>query len=882
MSSWLSSQLNPIVSLRARIALAIGLLTATLAAVLAIISANISLGMSERQVGESLNILAHSLSDTTEMAIGERLREIKLSATRKLMRDREVPLEEKRRILEDTQSAFKSYAWLGLTDKNGVCVAGTGEYLEGVDLSLLPWFIQGRSKPFLGDAHEAMLLAEQPPNPSGEMFYLLDVAVPVFDLNDEFMGVLGAYIRWEWMESLIKTIDDKYDVEIILLSDKGLVLTGLPQLHTPFAPLAPKTASIIGKGGHGYITEKWTDGKEYITGYTVGRRYPNAQGLGWTILVRDTTARAFASTYVTQRTIIALGAVLSVLFSIIGWIISGRIVKPVVAITTAAEAIANGDLSTESPVTGGRDEIARLGYSISLMTHNLVGEITIRRFAEEQLRLSEKVFENSREGIIITDENRRILRINKACSSIIGYDLPDAANVSFEIALPVTQQQDFYANVWHSVKNFGHWQGELFSKRKSGEIFPAWLIINSITDENGIITNYLGIFSDLTEVKRSLEAQMAREVAENSNALKDKFLNIVSHDLRSPLAGVSSLLEMMGADAGLNLAEQTRRQIVERMRNSVKSLLKLIDTLLDIGRLKSGKITLNQAFFNAREVIGYCVSNMDALAEKKVVSISNEIPEGLRLFCDPALFGEVIANLISNAIKFSQKGGTIHIFAPSERQSIIAIKDTGVGIAKDTLPNLFKHDVKTSTTGTAGERGTGLGLPYCHDLMVAMGGTISVESEIGKGSVFYVSIPDVERVILVVDDQEAQRKIIREYISSLEKIGFIEAVDGANGLQKLIETRPDLIITDLQMPRIDGFAFIRAVRQNSNLKNIPIIAVTSVISSAENESGPTCEQLALEAGADDIELKSYMAENILAKVQKLLPPLERGSISKVG
>lgn len=871
MGASLLSVLNPITSLRARIALTIGLLTAFLASALVMISASISLRLSERQEGELLNIMAHSLTDMTEMALSERLREIKLNTTRKLLRDNSVSLDEKKKILEDIKSAFKHYAWLGITDKEGLCVAGTGNYLEGKDLSKRPWFINGKGAPFLGDVHEALLLAKLLPNPSGEMFYLLDVAAPITDLNGQYAGVLGAHIKWEWMESLIKSIDEQYEVEIILLSDKGLVLAGLPQLRTPLAPLAPKTAALIASGGHGYITEKWADGKEYISGYKVGHGYGDATGLGWTILVRDSTDRAFASTYVTQKTIISLGAMLSVLFAVIGWIVSGRIVKPVVAITSAAEAIATGDLSMESPVEGGRDEIARLGSSISLMTHNLVGEIKTRRLAEEQLRLSEKVFENSREGIIITDENQLVLRINRACSSITGHELADVAGVGFEKLLPVQQSREFYANVWFSVNNFGHWQGELFSKKKSGEIFPAWLIINSIKDENGITTNYVGIFSDLTEVKRSLEAQMAREVAENSNSLKDKFLSIVSHDLRSPLASVSSLLEMMGDDAGASLPGPSRQGIVERMRNSVKSLLKLIDTLLDISRLKTGKIALNPVFFDAKDVAGASVANMDALAEKKGVSISNEIPDGLKLFCDPVLFGEVVANLISNAIKFSNKGGAIRVFAPSDRQGVIAIKDTGVGIPPQALPNIFKHDVKTSTIGTAGERGTGLGLPYCHDLMVAMGGSISAESEVGNGSAFYLFIPDVERVILIVDDQEAQRKIIREHLSSLVKTGFVEAVDGANGLQKLIETRPDLIITDLQMPGMDGLAFIKAVRQHSNLKDIPIVAVTSDISPGDGDAASTIEQMALEAGADDVEIKSYMAANILEKVQRLLP-----------
>ncbi len=244
----------------------------------------------------------------------------------------------------------------------------------------------------------------------------------------------------------------------------------------------------------------------------------------------------------------------------------------------------------------------------------------------------------------------------------------------------------------------------------------------------------------LARARREVEAELrkAKEDAENATKLKDKFLSLVSHDLKGPLGAVRGFLMLMRDD----LALREQQEMVKFIDMSVESsdrMIKMISELLSVSRFKTGKIVPRLKPLSVRKLAETELKLLAPLAAGKNVQLLNEIPEGLELCADPDLLAEVIQNLISNAIKFSKKGGTVRVM--NSGQGVITVGDDGMGISPERREKLFRYEELTSTFGTAGEPGTGLGLPLSYDLVKAHGGELSVESTLGKGSKFSVRLP---------------------------------------------------------------------------------------------------------------------------------------------
>ncbi|MBI5815767.1 MAG: hybrid sensor histidine kinase/response regulator [Nitrospinae bacterium] len=361
------------------------------------------------------------------------------------------------------------------------------------------------------------------------------------------------------------------------------------------------------------------------------------------------------------------------------------------------------------------------------------------------------------------------------------------------------------------------------------------------------------------------ELMTAKEAAENATMLKDKFVGLVSHDLRSPLGGIIGMADILGLSKEYSLDEVKKSDIVKRIHGTAKGLVALIDQLLNISRIKTGKLTPSKSYFAARGLVEMYISNLAAVAEGKGIRLVNEIPGGMRLFADPALYGEVVTNLLSNALKFTRQGDTVTVYAPEERPGTIAVRDTGSGIPAKIIGDLFKHEIKTSLTGVNGEKGTGLGLPYCHDIMLAHNGTITVDSREGEGSVFRITLPQVTHVIMIADDQEAQREMIKASLSNISGAAFIDAGNGDEAVNRLTEAVPDLIITDIEMPVMNGFSLLQTIRKNENWAGIPVIVATSAVV----DGTPAYDELLAEVkamGADDLTSKPVTTSGLYAKV----------------
>ncbi|MDH4184918.1 MAG: PAS domain S-box protein [Nitrospinota bacterium] len=261
---------------------------------------------------------------------------------------------------------------------------------------------------------------------------------------------------------------------------------------------------------------------------------------------------------------------------------------------------------------------------------------------------------------------------------------------------------------------------------------------------DGALGGLVGVALDITDMKNT-HKQMAeaRQRAEQATLIKDKFVSLVAHDLRSPLGTIDNIAGVIIGKAGAGL-DRTHAELLKRVSGMCGNMIHMIDNLLNITRLSTGEMILNLQVVDVWGVAVRAVEEISLTASIKGISISNPVASGEKVHADPFLISEVLRNLLVNAVKFSTKGGAVTISARNEGQlQIVEVRDTGLGVPRNILENLFRHDVKTTTLGTAGERGSGFGLPLAMDIMKAHGGTITVETEEGVGSLFTMILPQV-------------------------------------------------------------------------------------------------------------------------------------------
>lgn len=236
------------------------------------------------------------------------------------------------------------------------------------------------------------------------------------------------------------------------------------------------------------------------------------------------------------------------------------------------------------------------------------------------------------------------------------------------------------------------------------------------------------------------ELREAKEIAEEATLLKDKFVSLVSHDLKSPLSGLYGYLKLAQGEAAAVGLKDMEKYITISF-DYVQRMLALISDLLAAERFLTGKIKPRIVPIDVDRVVRLEVEAFTSIAASKGVELSSAIPPGTVMHADTILLREVLQNVLSNAIKFSRKGDKVNVYLPAGKPDTIAVTDTGIGIPRVMQQHIFKYEVKTNRPGTTGEIGTGFGLPLSYDIMKAHGGDLSVESEEGKGSTFHIILP---------------------------------------------------------------------------------------------------------------------------------------------
>ncbi|WP_448192512.1 diguanylate cyclase domain-containing protein [Azospirillum sp. sgz301742] len=371
------------IGLRAMVALTCAILVIGVSAILAVLTDNRSRERIQDEAGRSLSEIAAQMANRLDQSMWARSSEVGLLSRLKPLREAG-DAAELRRLLDDFQKTFPTVSWMGFTDPAGRVVAATGGILQGQDISERPVFRNGRDGVFIGDVHDAVLLARLLPNPSGEPMKFVDISMPVRDEAGRKLGVLAAHLSWEWVRqverSLLAALHGREDLTIhVVAMDKTILLGPKAMLGTPL-DLESVRAAQAGRR-NGWVVETWPDGRRYLTGYAFGNGYMDYKGLGWTIIARQPLDVAFAAADAQTRETVAAGIVMALVFSALGWFAARKITKPLHRIVKAAERIRDGELNHRIPAVGGAAEIRSLSASLN----DLVESLTSQRTALERM-----------------------------------------------------------------------------------------------------------------------------------------------------------------------------------------------------------------------------------------------------------------------------------------------------------------------------------------------------------------------------------------------------------------------------------------------------------------------------------------------------------------
>jgi PAS domain S-box-containing protein len=545
----------------------------------------------------------------------------------------------------------------------------------------------------------------------------------------------------------------------------------------------------------------------------------------------------------------------------------------------------------------------------------ILRDISDRKKGEQALTESENkvrsLIDSASDAIITTNENSEIKEWNRAAELIFGYTLEYVKDNKIDKIIPREIQKKVESENLKKQSEIEHTvtgkSVELIGKRSDGEEFPiemsiaSWvlskkiyhtLIVRDITTRKEIEAELRDAVNEAEQMNIQLEKIIAEankwaQEAELANRSKSKFLANMSHEIRTPMNAILGFSELLALDE----TEPQKQEYLGAVISSGKALLNLINDILDLSKIESGKITLRMEAFSIRDLFKEVRMILGQRAEEKGLNLQvkyiTEIPASI--ISDEERIRQVLINLINNSIKFTHHGqikvvvgGSINSENSNEYDLRFSVEDSGIGIAPKKQNQIFEDFVQADIEDQRKYEGTGLGLSITKKIVEMMGGTITLQSELGAGSKFTVSIPKIEisdeilektsettvdfefneSTVLIVEDNQVNQKLMTGYFASTD-LNVLIANNGLEGIEMATEHKPDLILMDIQMPVMDGYEAMRRLRRDSDLKSIPILALTASVLEEDRQKIMDC-------GADGFLMKPISRKHLYIEISRYL------------
>jgi PAS domain S-box-containing protein len=508
-------------------------------------------------------------------------------------------------------------------------------------------------------------------------------------------------------------------------------------------------------------------------------------------------------------------------------------------------------------------------------------DLTQRRAHEELVKQSEERFRLLVEGVVdyaifMLDANGRVVTWNAGAERIKGYRSDEIIGRHFSVFYP----KDAIESGWpdHELKIAtleGKYQEEGWRLRKDGSRFWAHVTITALRDESGNLRGFAKLTRDLSERKRAqsleeygelrdqmLEAERAARIeAQRTARMKDEFLATLSHELRTPLNAILGWTQILQMPQRQAAKDEVHRALSVIERNA-RAQVQLIDDLLDLSRILAGQLRLDVQRVVLADVIRSAIESVQPAADAKNIRLETILDARRGIVSgDAARLQQVVWNLLSNAIKFTPKGGKVQVLLERLNSNVeVTVSDTGVGIPPEFLPHVFERFSQLDSTPGRSYGGLGLGLAISKQLVELHGGSIHAESRgEGQGATFIVrlplllaehdeteprrddvdtretamdeapALPDMQGArVLVVDDEPDARELVRRVLES-RGAHVTGAASADEALSLLQSSTPDVLISDVGMPGVDGYQLIRSVRANERKgrRRLPALALTA-------------------------------------------------------
>jgi len=599
----------------------------------------------------------------------------------------------------------------------------------------------------------------------------------------------------------------------------------------------------------------------------------------WLLSYHIPASEVFAEVNSLRNTMLTSGLIITLIsLLIIVWFVSRKLVNPITLLAQTTGKMQAGDLSVRADTRLVKDELRTLYQAINAFAEKQKKTTAyLEKQVAERTEYLSCIVDNLVDGLITIDEKGIIHSFNSAAEKIFGYNADEiiGENVKTLMPEPFRAEHDGYLHNYISTekKKIIGIGRQVEGLRKDGEAFPLDLAVSEIYTDGK--RQFIGTVRDITErvLAEQNIADKNRELEQN-NRMKSEFLANMSHELRTPLNAIIGFSEVLKDGMTGQMSEQQTDYIGE-IFNSGQHLLSLINDILDLSKIESGKMELDLEQTNIPDLLHNSLSIIKEKAMKHRIKISQEIGDGIEnCWIDRRKIKQIVFNLLSNAVKFTPDGGSVYLrvhkitnkkmdASSNENFLEISVSDTGIGISDADQKKLFSAFVQADSSLARKYEGTGLGLVIIKKLAELHGGTVDMRSEQGKGSTFTVWLPyrtDGEKdesvittasdnprhnrnrvqaihpsaspftdslSVLIIEDENTAADLMRV---QLETAGYrtLHAASADAALEILSETKPDLITLDILMPGTDGWDFLAMLKNDKALAHIPVVIVSII------------------------------------------------------